>query len=103
MRESRKCAICGKLFFPRNKNAKYCSVECAKEGNRKKARERKRLEKTLLQIESVVAKKPAPKKAHKMSELAEFNAAAREVGMNYGQLEAQRWLRENGRICKRNV
>ena len=28
MRETRKCAICGKEFIPRTYNAKYCSAEC---------------------------------------------------------------------------
>ena len=76
MKETRKCAICGKEFITIVYNSKYCSDFCKEEGNRIKQREyHENLRKNKGTVKT--EKKPEP--------LWKIDAKAREMGLSYGQ------------------
>ena len=76
------CTICGKTFTKSRKQQKYtCSMECTKEFGR---------------IHEGKVEKPRRKK--KKDTLVELNREARDKGLTYGQLQAQKTLAEVGKI-----
>lgn len=90
------CEICGKRYITISHKSKYCCDKCKEiardrrmkvwyaEKGKEKAREYYHKQKS-----STIKK---PKKKKHISQLTKLNREAREQGMTYGQLQAQRYI-----------
>ena len=87
----RTCMICGKPFESLVASKKYCSEECADEAN--KLRSKIRWQKTK---EKDHAKNKRMKR--RKSNIDALEKEAREKGISYGALQAQKTLELVGRV-----
>lgn len=91
------CEICGKRYIKIGYRSKYCCDKCkqvARERTSKAWYAEKGKEKAreyYNQQKSSTTKKPKKKKH--ISQLTKLNREAREQGMTYGQLQAQRYIK----------
>ena len=83
MKDTRKCAICGKEFMTIVYNSKYCSDACKEEGRRINQKD---------YWERQHANKGAEKREKKPVPLWKIDAKAKEMGLSYGQYVAKMGL-----------
>lgn len=83
--EQRICPVCGKAF--ENKRRKYCTAECTRKTNKKKAVEHSRKEYGKVKRKRRAEKKELEKSRAELAEdgLQKMAGAAKEAGMTYGQ------------------
>lgn len=84
--ETRKCTVCGKEFEAHQPQTVCCSPECKYERQKELSRE------------NAAKKRMAKEEAEKKKQgFAIKTAEARRLGISYGMLQAERYLREHGR------
>ncbi len=83
--EQRICPVCGKVF--ENKRRKYCTPECTRKANKKKAVEYSRKEYGKMKRKRQAERKELEKShnAPAGDALQKVAGAAKEAGMTYGQ------------------
>lgn len=79
---TKTCPICGKEFLTKIKKTKYCSEECRREKERRRA---------IKQWEEKKAEQQKKKKEKHIPQLDELNRRAREAGMTYGKYMAEKY------------
>lgn len=82
-KEELECLECGEKFIKRGNGQRYCCEKCRNRAKEARKRERRKA------MRDMPKPKPKPKQEARVSQLAEINQRARNMGFTYGQYVAR--------------